>query len=157
MATSAGIDRDIGWFVRNQWHRVHYYRVAQKNSADGLPSVGCSTDPSASSSDRCVRFNDAAAYNIRALLVQTGRSLTNPAGRPNATLSDYLEFQNCDYDAGLMDCDPKTLYENRPMRRLTAAANPNAPWNDRVIPLGWAASPTAMQQNPTTLRLVALP
>lgn len=145
----------LGWFVRNQWHRVHYYRVAQRNTADGLPSVGCSTDPSASSSDRCIRFNDSSTYNIRALLVQTGRSLTNPAGRPNATLSDYLEFQNCDFNG--TDCDPKTLYESRPMRRLTAATNPNAPWNDRVILLDWAASLNAMQQNPSTLRLVALP
>jgi hypothetical protein len=145
----------LGWFVRNQWHRLHYYRVAERNTANGLPSVGCSTSSAASSSDRCVRFNDPDAYNIRALLVQTGRSLGNPAGRPNATLTDYLEFQNCDFDGS--DCDPKTLYEQRPMRRPTAVANANAPWNDRIVLLDWASSLNASQQNPVTLRLVALP
>jgi hypothetical protein len=102
-----------------------------------------------------LRFNDPDAYNIRALLVQTGRSLGNPAGRPNATLTDYLEFQNCDFDGS--DCDPKTLYEQRPMRRPTAVANANAPWNDRIVLLDWASSLNASQQNPVTLRLVALP
>ena len=151
----AATSNPLGWFVRNQWHRVHYYRVAEKNTADGLPSIGCSTNSSASSSDRCLRFNDGSAYNIRALLVQAGHSLSNPAGRPNATLSDYLEFQNCDFSGS--DCDPQSLYENRPMRRVTTAANPNAPWNDRVILLDWAASLTALQQNAATQRLVALP
>jgi hypothetical protein len=128
-------DPTLGWFARNQWHRVFYYAAASQSTADGLPSSsGCT-------SSNCLRINDAGTRNIRALLVLGGRSLTNPAGRPNGTLSDYLENQNADLG---------TLYEQRPVRRAGSVANPNAPWNDRVILVDWI-SPAP------TLPLASLP
>jgi hypothetical protein len=55
-------------------------------------------------------------------------------------LSDYLEFQNCDFDSGLGTCNPLTLYEQRPVRssKISLPAI-NAPSNDRVILVDWIA------------------
>jgi hypothetical protein len=141
-ATTVGAGA-TGWFVRNQWYRVAYYAAAAANTAAALSSFGCT------SSD-CLLFNDPSARNIRALLVLAGQSLGNPAGRPNGNLADYLEYQNVDLD---------TLYEQRPMRRTTLAANPNAPWNDRVILVGWNSPPIVPAQAVTLspLRLTTLP
>jgi hypothetical protein len=110
------------WFVRNEWYRVTYYAAAQANMAAALPSLGCD-------SSNCLRFNDPSLRNIRALLVLAGRSLSNPAGRPNGALTDYLEYQNADLD---------TLYEQRPMR-MSKVALPalNAPMNDRLVLVDW--------------------
>jgi len=124
-----------GWFVRNEWYRLVYYAAAQESTADGLPAHGCT------SSD-CLRVNDPATRNIRALLVLAGRSLSNPAGRPNATLSDYLEYQNSDLG---------TIYEQRPVRTSRASIPAlNAPFNDRLVLVDWIAP------NPT-FPLAALP
>jgi hypothetical protein len=141
-ATTVG-GGSTGWFVRNEWYRVAYYAAAAANTAAALSSFGCT------SSD-CLLFNDPSARNIRALLVLAGQSLSNPAGRPNGNLADYLEYQNVDLD---------TLYEQRPMRRTTLAANPNAPWNDRVILVDWNFSPIVPAQAVTLspLRLATLP
>jgi hypothetical protein len=141
-----------GWFVRNEWYRLVYYAAAQESTADGLPSHGCD------SSD-CLRFNDSNTRNIRALLVLGGRSLSNPSGRPNGTLSDYMEYNNAD---GL------TMYEQRPMRTSKASIPAlNAPWNDRVILVDWRSSlidpgnqvsPQKLQViTPAPLRIAPLP
>ena len=110
------------WFVRNEWYRTTYYAAAQANTASALASFGCT-------SSNCLRFNDPSLRNIRALLVLAGRSLSNPAGRPNGALADYLEYQNVDLG---------TLYEQRPMR-MSKLALPalNAPMNDRLILVDW--------------------
>ena len=137
----------LGWFVRNEWFRLLYYAAAQDNTAAGLPTLGCS-------SSTCLRINDPATRNIRALLILAGRSLTNPAGRPNAILSDYVEFQNADLG---------TLYEQRPMRMSKVAVSTPfyAPWNDRVVLVDWdsASPPNAVQvvdpANLTALRVAA--
>ncbi len=117
-------DTNLGWFVRNEWFRVVYYAAAQTSTAAGLPSHGCS-------SSNCLRFNNPATQNIRSLLVLAGRSLSNPAGRPNNTLADYVEYQNVDLG---------TMYEQRPMR-MSKVSIPalNAPWNDRLILVDWVA------------------
>ena len=65
--------------------------------------------------------NVTPANKQRAILILAGRSLTNPAGRPNGNLADYLEFGNADLD---------TTFEKRPVSRAT-----NAPFNDRVVVL----------------------
>lgn len=110
------------WFIRNQWHRTTYYAVAQQNSPAGLPSLGCD-------SSNCLRINDAATRNIRALLVLAGRALPGQT-RPSGTLANYVENQNG---------DGGTLYEQRPVRRITMASNANAPWNDRIVLVDWRA------------------
>jgi hypothetical protein len=116
-------DPTVGWLVRNQWQRMLYYATASQNTAASLSSLGCT-------SSNCLRFNDPGVRNIRALLILAGRSLSNPAGRPNGTLSDYVEYQNGDLG---------TLYEQRPVRRAGLVANPNSPWNDRVVLVDWIA------------------
>lgn len=123
-------DTTVGWFVRNEWHKQVYYAVAPESTADGLPSYGCdSTD--------CLRFNDPSVRNIRALLVFSGRSLaTPPMSRPNSTLSDYLEGQNCDFNG--TDCDPQTLFEQRVVRfTKPPVLAPSVRWNDRVVLVDW--------------------
>jgi hypothetical protein len=78
--------------------------------------------------------------NIRALLVLAGRSLSNPAGRPNATLSDYLEFGNCDPNF-LGVCNPGALFEQRWIRptKPPPLTGIKAPFNDRVVLVDWIA------------------
>ena len=128
-------DATTGWFVRNQWYRSTYYAVAQPNTADWLPSIGCSA-----ASGNCIRFNDSGNYNIRALLVLAGRSLPTQGVRPTSSALDYVENQNGDNG---------TLYEQRlPRMSRTAMTSPfYAPWNDRVILVDWdpASPPNASQ------------
>ena len=115
-------DATTGWFVRNEWYRLAYYAAARESTADGLPSYGCdSTD--------CLRYNGSTPRNIRALMVLAGHSLSNPAGRPNGTLADYLEYQNVDLG---------TLYEQRqPRASKVSLPALNAPFNDRLILVDW--------------------
>jgi hypothetical protein len=125
-------DPTTGWFVRNEWYRLVYYAAARENTPDGdPPKHGCD-------SGNCLRFNDSGTRNIRALLVLAGRSLSNPAGRPNGTLTDYLEYQNCDFDGTV--CNPQTLYEQRPVRSSKVSIPAiTAPSNDRVVLVDWIA------------------
>jgi hypothetical protein len=120
-------DATYGWFTRNQWQRLLYYAVAQKNTAYSLSSFGCNNT-------NCLRFNEGLNCtggqewcNIRALLVLGGASLSN-ASRPNGNLADYIEYQN--ENGG-------TFYEQHVIRRPTNVATANGPWNDRVIPVDW--------------------
>src|SRR5262245_6901032 len=128
-----------GWFGRNEWYRLIYYAAADRNTADnptGSPPVpvGCtSTSPGAN----CLGFN--GTRNIRALLVLAGRSMTDPASRPSAALSDYLEFANCDPNMFGV-CNPGTSFEQRPMRaNKVKDFSINAPFNDRVVLVDWVA------------------
>jgi hypothetical protein len=115
--------------ARNEWHRNFYYAVATQNLPGVLPSVGGCGGPS-----DCLRFNDPlddpANRNIRVLLVLAGSRLATQS-RHNNTLTNYLEYQNA---------DGGTMYEERSMR-VGRVATPalNAPWNDRVILVDWAA------------------
>ena len=140
-------DPTLGWFVRNQWYRYTYYAVAQANTADWLASLGCT-------SANCLRINDAGTRNIRALLIYAG----GPVGaqsRPSNNPANYVEYQNADLG---------TLYEQRLLRRMTIAANPNTPWNDRVFLVDWDSSnpPVPNPSGPqvvslTPVRVFALP
>lgn len=135
-------DSTYGWFVRNQWQHDLYYAVAQQNTAGSLSSFGCD-------STNCLRYIENSNYNIRALLILAGQSLSNPVARPNGTLSDYLENQNADLG---------TLYEQRIARRAGGVSNPNAPWNDRVILVDWASALGTFQVSSTSpLRVYVLP
>lgn len=126
-ATAAGADFDIGWFVRNQWYRNIFYAVAQNNTADVLPSVG------GCGSGNCLRFNDPATRNIRALLVLAGSGLPTRLPRPNNNRLAYVEDQNGDYGSLWEQRRPKTS-------RVAIAAPPLvAPWNDRIILVDWIA------------------
>lgn len=119
------------WFVRNGWYRVTYYAVAKANTADWLPSLGCTNT-------NCLRFNEGLGCggganwcNIRALLVLGGASIGNPGGRPNGNRSDYVEYTNG---------DDGSFYEQHAIRRPTNIAIANGPWNDRVILVDWLPS-----------------
>ena len=105
-----------GWFVRNQWYRVVYYAPAAGYTAAALPGTSCTTGVS------CLSVtNFTPTNNQRAILILAGRSNTNPAGRPNGNLADYLEFGNA---------DGNTAFEQRTISRA-----PGAPFNDRVVVL----------------------
>jgi hypothetical protein len=105
-----------GWFVRNEWYRLLYYAPAPGHTAAALPT------PSCTSGGTCLSVaNVSPANKQRAILILAGRSLTNPAGRPNGTLADYLEFGNADLNAA---------FEQRRVSRAI-----NAPFNDRVVVL----------------------
>ena len=146
----------LGWFVRNEWYRTTYYATVRRNTAVALSTLGCID--SSDTNEGCVRFNDSSTRNIRALLVLAGRSLSNPAGRPNAVLADYVEYQNCDWTGSV--CNPQTLYEQRPMRASKIGISAlNAPWNDRVILVDWRSSLIVPAQAVTTspLRLATRP
>ncbi len=105
-----------GWFVRNEWYRLLYYAPAPGHTATLLPT------PSCTSGGTCLSVtNITPANKQRAILILAGRSLTNPAGRPNGNLADYLEFGNADLNAA---------FEQRRVSRATSA-----PFNDRVVVL----------------------
>ena len=130
-----------GWFVRNEWFRLIYYATVRRNTAVALSTLGCID--SSDTNEGCLRFNDPTTRNIRALLVLAGRSLGN-AARPNSTLADYVEYQNCDLSGGV--CDPQTRFEQRPMRSTNVAMpSLNAPFNDRVVLVDWSGSLNANQ------------
>ena len=141
-------DPTLGWFVRNEWYRNTYYAVAQANTADWLPSLGCSA-----ASSNCIRFNDSATYNMRALLVLAGRRLPTQATRPSSDRLAYVEDQNG---------DGGTLYVQVPARMSNVATSSpfNAPWNDRIVLVDWdsASPPNAAQVvSLTPLRVVTMP
>ena len=118
---------DTSWFARNQWQRNVFYAVHQNNSAFVLPSVG------GCNSGDCLRFNDPATRNIRALLVLAGRGLPTRLPRPNNDRLAYVEDQNGDYGSLWEQRRPKTS-------RVAIAAPPLvAPWNDRIILVDWIA------------------
>jgi hypothetical protein len=128
-ALSAGTDRDIGWFVRNEWYRNVYYAVAAQNLPDTLPAVSdCTSTDEDPSTHNCLRYNNPGVRNTRVLLVMGGRRLDTQA-RPSGNPADYFEYQNADNG---------TLYEQRRMRSgkiIDLAAN--APWNDRLVIVDW--------------------
>jgi hypothetical protein len=135
-------DATLGWFVRNEWYRNTYYAVPQANTADWLPSLGCSA-----ASNNCLLFNDRNVYNIRALLVLAGRSLPTRPSRPSNNLLAYVEDQNGDGGIRYEQHRPKIS------NIASTTANPVPPgdfilpWNDRVILVDWdAASPPNAQQ-----------
>ena len=159
---TSGPGAATSWFVRNAWYRTTYYATVRRNTAVALATLGC-TD-SSDTSVGCMRFNDSSTRNIRALLVLAGRSMSNPAGRPNNDLRDYVEWQNCDHDpnpSNVLDpCIPKTLFEQRPMRSTRVAISAlNAPFNDRVVLVDWNGSLIVPAQAVTTspLRLAVRP
>jgi hypothetical protein len=125
-----------GWFVRNEWFRVVYYAAARESTADGLPTYGCD-------STNCLRYNASTPRNIRSLLVLAGHSLSSPAGRPNGTLADYLEYQNVDLG---------TRYEQRPARASKVGIPAiNAPFNDRLILVDWLPPPDPQPSFPVAV------
>jgi hypothetical protein len=153
---TSGPGAATSWFVRNAWYRTTYYATVRRNTAVALSTLGCtdSVDPNVG----CMSFNGSSTRNIRALLVLAGRSLSNPAGRPNAVLADYVEYQNCNWTGSV--CDPQALYEQRPMRASRIAISAlNAPWNDRVVLVDWNGSLIVPAQAVTTspLRLATRP
>jgi hypothetical protein len=78
-----------GWFIRNKWHEVAYYAVAEGHSPTSLTGTpGCVT------STTCLSIaNMTPGNNNRAILILAGRSI-NGSARPSPTLGDYLEFGN---------------------------------------------------------------
>jgi len=106
-----------GWFARNEWYRLVYYALAPNHAASGTAPRSCeNTTPT------CLSVTNVSPTNKqRAILILAGRSLTNPAGRPNGNLADFVEFGNA---------DGNLVFEQRPVSRAI-----NAPFNDRVVVL----------------------
>jgi len=140
-------DPTTGWFVRNEWYRLAWYAAAPMNTVDNLTGsppvpIGCVNNPPPGTQN-CLRFNGTP--NIRALLVLAGRSLSNPAGRPNGNLGDYLEHANCNKNLVppfVCNPGPNQAFEQRAMRtdKVEVSAPPfYAPFNDRVILVDWIA------------------
>jgi hypothetical protein len=78
-----------GWFLRNKWHEVTYYAVAQNFSPKVRPG-----QPSCMTGSNCLSVaNVAPANGQRAIAILAGRSI-NGRTRPASTLADYLEFGN---------------------------------------------------------------
>jgi hypothetical protein len=138
-ATSTGAG-STGWFARNEWYRLVWYAVAPKNTvanlAGGVP-VGCVNPSPPPPAPDCLGIN--GSQNIRALLVLAGRSLSNPAGRPNGTIADYLEHANCDFNVVTGVCNPGALFEQRLVRsnNVVTSAPVKMPFNDRVVLVDW--------------------
>lgn len=74
------------WFYRNKWYRFLYYAVAPAHGANSSSPRNCQD-----ASSNCITVANLAGSNKRAILILAGRSLTNPALRPNGTLSDYVD------------------------------------------------------------------
>jgi len=141
-------DPTTGWFVRNEWYRLVWYAVAPMNTVDHLTGsppvpVGC-VNILPFGTQNCLRFN--GTRNIRTLLVLAGRSLINPAGRPNGDLRDYLEHANCNknfkFPVFVCNPGPNQAFEQRAMRTdpVEASAPPfYTPFNDRIVLVDWIA------------------
>jgi hypothetical protein len=147
-----------GWFVRNEWYRLVWYAVAPKNTVDNLSGgvpVGCVNPSPPPPAPDCLGIN--GTRNIRALLVLTGGSLSNPAGRPNGNVMDYLEHNNCDRTlvGGVFVCNPGATFEQRAMRADKIVRSPAitgdpfyAPFNDRIVLVDWIAPTPALPISP---------
>ena len=138
-ATSTGAG-STGWFARNEWYRLVWYAVAPKNTVDNLAGgvpVGCVNPSPPPPAPDCLGIN--GSQNIRALLVLAGRSLSNPAGRPNGTIADYLEHGNCDFNVVTGLCNPGALFEQRLIRsnKVVTSIPVKMPFNDRVVLVDW--------------------
>lgn len=135
-------DATVGWFVRNEWYRYIYYAVAQANTGDWLPSIGCSA-----AGGNCIRFMDTGTYNIRAMLLFTGRAIA-----PQSRLTAAERDDRANYVEGA-NADGGTHYEQHLVRRGSI-------WTDRAILVDWdpASPPNASQAvSLSPLRLVVLP
>jgi hypothetical protein len=144
-STGAG---STGWFVRNEWYRLVWYAAAPMNTADNLNAgsvpTGCVNNPPIT--QNCLRFN--GTRTIRALLLLAGRSLSNPANRPNNNLRDYLEGVNCNktfvFPSFVCNPGPNQAFEQRAMRMDKVEVSPPgspfyAPFNDRLVLVDWIA------------------
>jgi len=147
-----------GWFVRNEWYRLVWYAVAPKNTVDNLSGgvpVGCVNPSPPPPAPDCLGIN--GTRNIRALMVLMGRSLSNPANRPNGDLMDYLEHANCDRTlvGGVFKCVPGATFEQRAMRTDKFVRSPAitgdpfyAPFNDRIVLVDWIAPTPTLPVSP---------
>ena len=139
---------EIEELVDLYFYRRLGYVVAQADTADWLPSLGCSAAGS-----NCMRFNDAAIYNIRVQLLLAGMRLPTQGARPSNNYTDYVEHQNA---------DGGSLFEQRRRRTSKSVVSSPfyAPFNDRIILVDWDAAslPNATQISSTSpLRVVTLP
>lgn len=111
-----------GWFVRNQWHRLLYYKpavgAATGHTAGFLPTPSC-TDSGVNPT--CITVaNVTPAGKQRAILILAGRSI-NGSSRPSTVLADYLEFGNA-----------TAAFERQSVNGNTALAV-NKRINDRIV------------------------
>lgn len=105
-----------GWYVRNRWHELSYYAIA-----NGYTPAGVAGTPSCATGTNCLSVaNVTPAGAQRAIVILAGRSI-NGAARPSTTLGDYLEFGNA-----------SSSFERQP---VSVAATPTLknPFNDRIV------------------------
>jgi hypothetical protein len=80
-----GVEVDLRWFLRNNWHQLAFVAVAPSLVAGGAGT--CSAMPPVT----CLQVaNLSPASKQRAILLLAGRGL-NGAARPSANLGDYLD------------------------------------------------------------------
>jgi len=100
---NTGTGASYGWFLRNKWHQVTYYAVAQNHAPAGAPN------PSCANTTTCLNVTNPPATGgtsgaQRAIAILTGRSI-NGQTRPGSWIGDYLEYGNVG-----------TSYENQNVR-----------------------------------------
>ena len=107
-----------GWFVRNQWHRLAYYRIAPAHAASAPVPRACTETPLT-----CLDVaNLAPPGKQRAILILAGRALAGQS-RPSGNVADFLEFGNA--------ASPPA-FERQPVSAAIAPAL-KKPFNDRLI------------------------
>jgi hypothetical protein len=99
-------DANYGWFIRNKWHELTYYAVAQGYSPAGAPATSCTNGST------CLTVSNVSpAGKQRAILIFAGRSI-NGSPRPSANLTDYLEFGNAggNWESQTVTAAPPSMY-----------------------------------------------
>ena len=81
-----------GWFLRNKWHQMTYYAVAQNYTPAGAPNPSCTNGTTCLTVTNPPATGGAAGAQ-RAIAIMMGRGI-NGNTRPSATLADYLEYGN---------------------------------------------------------------
>jgi hypothetical protein len=114
-----------GWFVRNQWHQVSYYAVAQEIAPNG--SAACNSPATGTSSD-CLTVNyshvDLGDDRVRGLVMIAGRRLSGQAAWPNGSLADWFESNNATGATTYTTRDP-SLGNNRAFNDRIAVIDRN--------------------------------
>jgi len=83
-----------GWFVRNMWHHVSFYAIAEQIAPNG--SAACISPATGASSDcLTVKYSHSPADDRnRGIIVIAGRRLPGQDARPNGTFDQWFEGDN---------------------------------------------------------------
>ena len=119
-----------GWFVRNQWHQVSYYAVAQEIAPNGSAACNSGASATGTSSDcLTVKYShvDLGDDRVRGLIMIAGRRLNGQAPRPPSTNpADWFEGENADFSSSPNPAAPWTYTTREPGLTI------NRTFNDRI-------------------------